>query len=183
MQIFDEPGLSCCIIFTIVYWWSWGQIIETKQCCHFGTLEHLENWVLVSKSEKGIVKMIFLKPFTKCFRNLESLFGYSPNLLDCVLPQQETLMTYQSPFLLKISKIHASLNSSGNQLSRVNSIISKFGIEMPDMCGHTTRRFRMTFNTNLGTKKFLKGSKCPFWNLFDLVKCHLSLINVYVTYM
>ena len=40
--------------------------------------------------------MIFLKPFIKCFRNLEPLFGYSPNLLDCVLPQQETFQFLRS---------------------------------------------------------------------------------------
>lgn len=32
----------------------WGQINEIKQCFHVGTLDYLENWVLISKRTKKI---------------------------------------------------------------------------------------------------------------------------------
>ena len=40
----------------MIVYYSWGQISEIKQWRHAGTLEDSENWVLVSKREKGIAK-------------------------------------------------------------------------------------------------------------------------------
>ena len=75
-QKFCKSWLSYCIIFMNGYC-SWGQISKIKQCCHFGILGHLENWILVSKMENGIAKWtFFLKIVIEySFGNLEPLWN------------------------------------------------------------------------------------------------------------
>ena len=110
-----------------------------------------------------------MKPASEySFGNPVLLFGSAPTWRDCSWPQEETfqssrsekiwlyLMTSHKSFLQKIPKIHTLTDSAGNQLSRISWIISKFGIEMPDICGHVTgflKIFESLFNANQVTKR------------------------------
>lgn len=52
--------------------------------------------------------------------------------------------TSEKTFFAEILKINTLLDSAGNHLSRVNLIIIKFGIEMPDTCGQVTGELKFS---------------------------------------
>ena len=132
----------------MVEYYFWGQISEIKLCCRVGTLWHSENRALISKREKVIANkrtffwilwMNILLEIWNPFLDLHQTRHF------CAWLQAQNFTVLEKGkkwaeklFCRRIPKTWNFSDYADNQLSRINWIINKLGIGMPETCGHVT---------------------------------------------